>query len=111
MRTIVVPVKNKKITVSFEDSSHFIFYRVLHGMIIKEEIIPIPTQLLEIIPNWLADNDVTDVIAVEIGLKTIQILNQNKINVFIGVKMKDPKDLVQEYINRTLETHDNLFNK
>ena len=108
MKIIALPVKENKLSPHFGDCSYFKFYYEENGVIYKEELILSPTQLPELIPNWLVEKAVTDVIAFGIGLIPIEILNRNKINVFVGVKGTDPKIIVQEYLDSTLETDGNL---
>jgi len=108
MKIIALPVKENKLSPHFGECSHFKFYWEERGKILKEDLIPAPAQQPELIPNWLVEKDVTDVIAAGIGLKPIEILNRHKINVFVGVKIKDPKILVEEYLDGTLETNGNL---
>ncbi|MCK4700168.1 MAG: ATPase, partial [Bacteroidales bacterium] len=67
-----------------------------------------PAQQPELILNWLVEKGVTDVITYGIGLKPIEIFNQHKINVFVGVKVETPQVLVQEYLDGTLETNGSL---
>ena len=108
MRKIAIPVLEHKLSPHFGLCSHFIFYLEENGTIIKEDLFPAPAQLPDLIPNWLIENGVTDVIAAGMGLKPIEILNQHKINVFVGVKMKDINELVREFLDGTLETNGNL---
>jgi len=108
MQKIAIPVLNHKLSPHFGLCSHFKFYWEDGGKIIKEDLIPAPAQKPEVIPNWLAGKNVTDVIVAGIGFKPIEILNQNKINVFAGVKMKDLNELIKEFMNGTLETNGNL---
>ncbi len=108
MKIIALPVKDNKLSPHFGGCSHFKFYQVENGSIIKEDLVPAPPQQPELIPNWLVEQGVTDVIASGIGLKPIEILSQNKINVFVGVKVEDPIILVQEYLDGTIETNGNL---
>jgi len=108
MKIIALPVKESELSLHFGNCLHFIIYYEENGTIIKEDLIPAPPQQPELIPNWLIKKGVTDVIAAGIGLKPIEILNQHKINVFVGVKVADPKMLVQEYLAGTLETNGNL---
>lgn len=108
MKIIALPVKENKLSPHFGECSHFEFYYEENGKIIKENLIPAPPQQPELIPNWLVEKGVTDVIVAGIGLKPIEILNRNKINVFVGVKVEDPKVLAQEYLDGTLETNGNL---
>ena len=108
MKIIALPVKENKLSPHFGICSHFIFYWEGKGKILKEDLIPAPAQQPELIPNWLIEKGVTDVIASGIGLKPIEILSKHKINVFVGVKVEEPILLVQKYLDGTLETDGNL---
>ena len=108
MRTIALPMKENKLSPHFGLCSHFKFYYEVNGEITKEDLIPAPLKRPEAIPNWLIEMGATDVITAGIGLKPVEILNRHKINVFVGVKVKEPKILVQEYLDGTLETNGNL---
>jgi len=108
MKKIALPIKNHKLSSHFGDCTHFKFYNVANGIITKEDLVTAPTHQTEIFPNWLIEKGVTDVIAAGIGLKPIEILSKHKINVFVGVKVKDPNLLVQKYLDGTLETDGNF---
>ncbi len=108
MRKIALPVKENKLSPHFGLCSHFMFYYEVNRKITKEDLIPAPHKRPELIPNWLVEKGVTDVIAAGIGLKPVEILNRHRINVFMGVKVKEPKILVQEHLDGTLETNGNL---
>jgi len=108
MRTIAIPVIKNKLSPHFGDCPHFKFYYEKDGIITKEELIPTPVQRPDFIPNWLVEKGVTDVITFGIGQIAINILNRNKVNVFVGVKKKDQKKIMQDYLDGTLETDGNL---
>ena len=108
MRKIALPVKDNKLSPHFGEGSYFKFFYEENGIITKVETIPTPPQIPEQIPNWLADNGVTDVIAFGIGLIAIDILNRNKINVFVGVQEKEPEAILRKFLDGTLETDGNL---
>ena len=109
MQKIAIPVLDNKLSPYFASSSLFKIFLVEDQTIVKEYLITASSQDSESLPLWLLKNDVTDVITKEIEHKEINFFNQHKINVFVGVKLENPKNLVQEYINGTLETHDNLL--
>ena len=46
---------------------------------------------------------VTDVIAGGVGQKAIAIFNQHNVNVFVGAPQLSAKELVQGFINGTIE--------
>ena len=93
----------------FENCTSFQIYSIEHESIVKEDLIPAPLHQPGLIPSWLAEKDVSDVIAADIGLNAVKLLTRHKINVFAGVKAKDTKILVQEYLQGILESSGNLF--
>ena len=109
MQKIAIPVLGQKLSQHFATSLLFDIFVVEDKSIVKENLMHVSSQLSESLPVWLARNGVTDVITREIGNKDINLLNQHKINVFVGVKLENPKYLVQEYMDGTLETNDNLI--
>jgi len=108
MIKIAFPLKENILSSHFENCSNFQIYSIEHGSIVKEDLIPAPLHQPDLIPIWLAEKNVSDVIAADIGLNAIKILTRHKINVFAGVKAKDTKILVQEYLDGILETSGNL---
>ncbi len=109
MQKIAIPVLDNKLSPYFASSSLVKIFLVEDQTIVKEYLITVSSQLPESLPLWLVKNGVTDIITREIGQKEINLFNQHKINVFVGVKLENPKELVQEYIDGILETHDILF--
>ena len=108
MKIIALPVKGNKLSPHFGNCTHFKFYYEVNGTIIKEDLVPVPIHQPEIFPDWIIERGATDVITAGIGLRPIEILSKNKINVFIGVKVEVPKVLVQNFLDGTLETNGNL---
>ncbi len=109
MQKIAIPVLDHKLNPHFTTSLLFKIFLVGDQAIVKEYLIHVPSQLSVSLPVWLAEKGITDVITREIGHNEVDFFNQHKINVFVGVKLENPKDLVQGYIDGTLETHDNLL--
>jgi len=109
MQKIAIPVLDNKLSPYFASSLLFEIFHVEDQTIVKEYLITASSQESESLPLWLLKNDVTDVITREIEQKEINLFNQHKINVFVGVKLENPKNLVQEYIDGILETHDIVF--
>ena len=110
MRKIALPVINNSLSPHFGNSTQFKIYYIENRAIVKEDLIPAPTHQPGSFPNLLIDRGVSDVITGGIGLKAIEIFNKHKINVFVGVNMKDMKELVQDYLDGILETDGNLCN-
>lgn len=108
MQKIAMPVLDHKLSPHFAHSLLFEIFHVENKTIIDESLVHVPSQLSEPLPVWLINKGITDVITRGIGHKEINLFNQHKINVFVGVKIGDPTALVQEYLDGMLETNGNL---
>lgn len=107
MVRIALPVINGVLSGHFGHCNEFFIYDVDNYNITNEIVIVSPPHEPGMLPAWLAKRGVTDIIAGGMGQRAICLFNQNKINVFIGVPIKPPKELVADYIEGTLETSDN----
>jgi predicted Fe-Mo cluster-binding NifX family protein len=107
MTKIAIPVANRQLNGHFGHTQQFYIFNIENNSIVKEEKLTPPPHEPGLYPKWLAEMGVTNVIAAGMGQKAIALFNQNKISVFVGVPIKDPKELVLEFINGTLETKDN----
>jgi predicted Fe-Mo cluster-binding NifX family protein len=61
-----------------------------------------------LLPAWLAQKGVTDVIAGGMGQRALDLFAAQNINVNVGAQTKKPGDLVNEWINKTLQTGANV---
>lgn len=108
MQKIAIPVLDHKLSPHFTTSPLFKIYLVENQTIVKESLMHLPSLLSESLPIWLAKKGITDIITREIEQRDINTFSHHKINVFVGVKSENLNNLVQEYVNGTLETYDNL---
>ncbi len=104
---VAIPITNNVLSEHFDYCDQFTIYMLKGGEIMKEELLIIPAKEPELIPDILEDKGITDVIANKITTHTIAILNTKKMNVFIGVSGKYPKEIIQDFLNGCLSTKDN----
>lgn len=104
---------NKKIAIPVDDSGmldghfgHCKFFAVLTATdkIIEEEkmIVPPPHEP-GLLPKWLAEQGVTDVLAGGMGQKAIQIFNYNEVNVWVGAPRKSARDIAQGFLDNSIQ--------
>lgn len=108
MKAIAIPLKENTLSPHFGTCTHFKFFVIESNAIVKEEVIATPPHQPDSIPIWLVGKGVSDVITAGIGLQAIKILTLQKVNVFAGVRSKDPTVLVQKFLDGILETNGNL---
>jgi predicted Fe-Mo cluster-binding NifX family protein len=111
---------NKKIAVPTDGNGvlegHFghcqffeLFETADNEIISHEKLVPPPHEP-GVLPKWLANKGVTDVLAGGIGDGAIKILANKNINVFKGVPVLPAKELIENFLNETLELSDNSCN-
>lgn len=84
---------------------HCKFFAVLdeeNGAIISEEKIVPPPHEPGLLPKWLSEKGVTDIIAGGMGQRAIQLFNQSGVNAFVGAPKLNARELVDGYIKGTL---------
>lgn len=103
IRKIAVPVDyNNILDAHFGHCKFFLLMQVEEGNIITEEKLRPPPHEPGVLPKWLAEKGVTDILAGGMGQKAIQVFNQYRVNVFVGVPQLCAKDLVDGFLNETI---------
>ena len=74
----------------------------------KKELVPSPGHQPGLLPEWLAGQGVSLVIAGGMGPRAQSLFQQNRIGVIIGAMETDPEQAVLSYLNGRLATGDNI---
>lgn len=98
-----IPLENGVLCNHFGHCQQFSIIDIDNDQITREEMVTPPPHEPGLLPAWLAEKGVTDVIAGGMGQKAIQLFQQNHIDVYIGVKPKNPSELVMDWLNNNLE--------
>ncbi|WP_163324187.1 NifB/NifX family molybdenum-iron cluster-binding protein [Draconibacterium mangrovi] len=103
-KKIAVPVDESGILDGhFGHCKYFALLDVEETTIVNEERVTPPPHEPGVLPKWLAENGVTDVLAGGMGHKAIQIFNYNNVNVFVGAPHLSASELAQGFLNDTIE--------
>jgi predicted Fe-Mo cluster-binding NifX family protein len=102
MKKIAVPTSDGLLDGHFGHCRQFALIDINEGVIISESLIDAPPHQPGLLPPWLAEKGVTDVIAGGMGNQAIQIFNRHHVNVFVGAPKLSPKELVEGFLNGSL---------
>ena len=61
-----------------------------------------------VLPRWLHDLGTDVIIAGGMGQRAVELFSQNNIRVITGAPCLAPEDLVEQYLNNSLETGSNV---
>ena len=103
MQKIAVPVNENGILEDhFGHCKYFALAEVEDKKIVSEEIVEAPPHEPGVLPKWLAENGTTDVLASGMGNRAIQLFNQQNVNVFVGAPKLNSRELVEGYLNNSI---------
>jgi len=102
-KIIAVPSSNGLLDEHFGHCRQFVLLSIEDDRIISETTIDPPPHEPGLLPKFLAEKGVTDVIAGGMGNRAIQIFNQHQVNVFVGAPKLAPNEIVDGFLNGSLE--------
>jgi predicted Fe-Mo cluster-binding NifX family protein len=110
-RNIAIPIDSEDILdAHFGHCKFFLIIKTSDNLVVSEEKVIPPPHEPGVLPKWLADKGVTDIIAGGMGQKAIQIFNDNKVNVLLGAPKIKAGDIVQGFLNKSIEFTGNYCN-
>lgn len=103
-----VPTLNNELTAHFGHCEKFAIIETDNSTVIKEESITPPVHQPGVYPRFLAEKGVDIIIAGGMGQKAQSLFAAHNIQVCIGVVKGSPRELVEQYLENTLLTGQNL---
>jgi ATP-binding protein involved in chromosome partitioning len=76
--------------------------------ILRKDLVASPGHQPGLLPEWLAEQGVSFVIAGGMGSRAQSLFQQNRIGVIVGTMEIDPEKAVQSYLNGQLTVGDNI---
>ena len=107
-RIFAVPTTNGELTQHFGHCEKFAIIETEDNKIEKEDFVIPPLHQPGVYPKYLADRGVNVIIAGGMGQKAQELFAMNNIEVFVGIQSDSPKNLVQYYLDKQLQSGDNL---
>lgn len=101
-KRIAIPLENGILCSHFGHCEQFAIVDADSSTISAESLITPPPHEPGLLPGWLSEKGVTDVIAGGMGQRAIDLFKQQNINVFVGAQIKSPKELAADLLNNTL---------
>jgi predicted Fe-Mo cluster-binding NifX family protein len=101
-KRIAVPTENGRLCAHFGHCQTFSIFDVDDHTISEQISLVPPPHEPGVLPAWIAQQGVTDVIAGGMGQRAIQLFNGHHVNVFVGAPMKSPQELAEDLINGKL---------
>jgi Mrp family chromosome partitioning ATPase/predicted Fe-Mo cluster-binding NifX family protein len=107
---IAIPLAEGKLTAHFGHCASFALLDVDMDSkkILKREDVDAPPHQPGLLPPWLAERGVTQIIAGGMGQRAQSLFIENGVDVLVGAPVETPEQLATDFMNGTLETGSNL---
>lgn len=102
-KKIAIPVDNQDVLdAHFGHCSYFAVINLENETIVSEERLSPPPHEPGLLPKWLAEKGISDIIAGGMGQMAIQLFNKNGVNVFVGAPKLSATELIDAYLKESL---------
>jgi ATP-binding protein involved in chromosome partitioning len=105
---IAIPVAEGKLTPHFGHCRQFALVEVAGGKIKKTDLVTPPPHEPGVLPNWLHQQGVTHVIVGGMGQRAQGHFAEKGIEVIIGAPSLPPEEVVDQYLQGSLQTGENI---
>ena len=102
-----IPLEKGRLCSHFGHCQQFAIVDVENNTIIGENLVTPPPHEPGLLPAWLAEKGVTDVIAGGMGQRAVNLFMQQNIKVNVGAQAKSPRELISDWISGSLITGTN----
>ncbi len=109
MTRIAIPVSEDLLSARFSDCSHFLVYDIHCNEILKVSTHALCFDEVQQVESWMTAEGITDVIVHFIAEAFVSYLTTTKVNLYLGVELAEPDQLVAHYINGTLKSNARNF--
>ncbi len=111
MTKIAIPVSGKLLSENFDKCSYYELYEIDRNAVVSRVEEVLPKKPLNEFAKWLEHSNVTDVIVHGIDEASMKYFANTKINLFVGVNIRTPKQLIDEYLEGVLKSDFQSFTK
>ncbi len=111
MKRIAVPVVNGKLSEYFGRCNHYEIFDIDGNQINQSRIEMLTGIPTEDLPVWTSTQGITDVIVHKLDKQIINQFLDKKINLFVGVDVDTPQNLIEEYLSGKLTSNNNIINE
>lgn len=102
---IAIPCAEGKLCMHFGHCEQFAIIDVdENGKIKAKEMVTPPPHEPGLLPKWLGERSVTQIVAGGMGMRAQQLFNQAGVQVVTGAPAFEPEEIVKQFTDGTLQT-------
>ncbi len=111
MKRVAIPVVGGRLSEYFGQCDHYEIFEINDGNVISEEIEIAPKEYITKLPEWASVEGITDIIVHRIDKRIITLFAPLRINLFVGIPVNTPRNLIEDYINGKLRSDEGIISE
>lgn len=108
-KTVAIPVTNDKLSEFFGECSHYEIFEINRKILSRKEARFPEGTVTSRLPGWLEEKGITDVIVHRVNPSVIHLFASKKVNLFVGIHIDSPKNLIEDYLQGKLESNEQII--
>jgi predicted Fe-Mo cluster-binding NifX family protein len=105
MPKVTIPISGNFLSEKFNDCSNYQIIEIdEQGKISRKDGMP-PQLFLTMLPDLANQYGITDIIAHSIDNASLKYINDTKINLFVGLNISTPEQLIDAYLEGSLQSN------
>jgi len=111
MKKVAIPVTRGLLSENFGQCNHYELFVIDNGLVRSEEIEIPPKQNMAGLPEWVVNKGVTDIVVHRIDKNLIKLFSPKRINIFVGIPIDKPRNLIEDYLNGNLKSNQQVISE
>ncbi|MBN1185080.1 MAG: hypothetical protein JXB49_22530 [Bacteroidales bacterium] len=111
MKKLAIPIEKGKLSEYFGKCNHYQLFLIDESGIRSKDLKVPPREELIKLPEWASKQGITDIITYKIDKQIINEFTNYKINLFVGVEITFPDQLVIKFLNGKLKSNKTIIHE
>lgn len=104
MKRIAIPVVDGKLSEYFGRCNYYKIFEIQSTLVISNLIKAPEETEIALMPLWISEQGITDVVSYKIDGRIMDLFAQYKINLYVGIKCESPDEIIQRYLTGKLKS-------
>jgi predicted Fe-Mo cluster-binding NifX family protein len=111
MKRVAIPVVKGLLSEYFGQCNHYEIFELDGSNVKSEELEMPPKEDITKLPEWAANEGITDIIVYKIDKRIIKMFTNFRINLFVGIPINTPRNLIDDYISGRLKSDEKIISQ
>lgn len=111
MKKVAIPITNGYLSEFFGQCNNYALFLIDNGIVRSEEIEIPPKQNIADLLEWAEIKGITDIIVYRIDKNLIKLFQPKRINIFVGILIDKPRNLIEDYLNGNLKSNQQIISE